>query len=240
MKTVLSFLVVALLSTTTVAFASDIPGRWKLIAGDGSIATSNCIGTYETVDCLADSIAACSAWSEHYGFMLRGEPDLFPKPHPLPPPRADLCLEIPGYVDGGPFFASGPKDTVLHLYKTDRWTLERPTDWNPHPHLNPAEAGDIVLDFEALSCSPDPACLRNVDPFAPADEILARCPRTYCEDTLDVDEGRDASGQVVSYEQPIVSFLVRQIGDEWRVIAWYRGGYNGFGGKNWIADHWKR
>lgn len=213
---------------TAGAFADDRPNQWRLIAGDGSVATSDCIGTYETVDCLADSIAACDAWTEF--FTSDGSVQ-----------SPSICDEIPGYVDGRPFYARGPKDALVHLYRTNQWILQRAEDWGLYKddHLN-AQPGDTVLDFDSISCSPNPQCLERIDTLAPASEILAHCPRTYCEDTLRVQEDKDADGRTFLYDEPYVTFLVRQQDAQWRIVAWHFPNYYGLGGGTWIPDHWKR
>jgi len=220
-------LVAALSNVATSAAGSD---RWKLIAGDGSVATSDCIDTYETVDCLADSIAACDAWTE----WPPSTPDGVYRP-------AAICDRIPGYVDGGPFYSPAPKDTTVHLYKTDQWTLQSAEEWGVKERSHAiARPGDTVLSFDSIVCQPDPQCLRQIDISAPASEILASCPRVYCRDSFLVQEGEDSAGNKFLYDYPVITFLIRQIDQKWNVIDSYSASSDGSLDQPWISDHWKR
>ena len=57
----------ALLLPPTTAGAGgteDEAGGWKVIAGDGTYADSECIGSNETPECYGDTMIACGMWHE--------------------------------------------------------------------------------------------------------------------------------------------------------------------------------
>lgn len=224
MRHVLFALLVSLVPTlSAVADEAWVPD-WKMIAGDGSVLPSDCIGNTETLDCFIDTLAACSAWSE--GPEWRADDTYFDAP---------ICAAVPSFAGLAVLSQFGPTSTQLYLYSVGRWQLSNPNEWTPDLAAHElAQAGDTVLDVYTLTCSPDPGCLASLENYSSATVILGHCPRVACFG-LHVPEP-SATGLASPY--PFISLLVRRVAAGWAVIDWYGPPAIAPGAKLW--DHWKR
>jgi len=227
-------LLLAFFAASSPASAADPwTPDWKMIAGDGSVLPSDCIGSTETFDCFIDTLAACSAWSE--GSRWRAD-DTYQE--------APICAAVPSFKGLAVLHSLGPTSTQLYLYSVDPWPLQHREDWLlSEGSWSLTKQGDLVVDFFALTCSPNPGCLETIAPGAPNAEILAACPRTACfggpEVTMQRDTRRPDEGSVPMVV-PYISLLVRQTDLGWAVIDWYGLFKYGTRGVIWYPDHWKR
>lgn len=223
MRHVLFALLVSLVPTlSAVADEAWVPD-WKMIAGDGSVLPSDCIGNTETLDCFIDTLAACSAWSE--GPEWRADDTYFDAP---------ICAAVPSFKGLAVLSDFGPAATQLYLYAVNRWHLEQPNDWTFDKESHElARAGDIVLDVYPLTCSPNPSCLKSLSEFSSSSDVLARCPRTSC-----FGQGiyQLPSGELET-PYPYITLLVRMEESGWIVVDWYDVS-KWRGTEPW--GHWKR
>lgn len=201
----LSLLATLVLGAPAVAQIAWTPD-WKMIAGDGSVLPSDCIGSTETLDCFIDTLAACSAWSE--GPEWRADDTYFDAP---------ICAAVPSFKGLAVLNEFGPAATQLHLYAVDRWQLERPDDWtfNASAHAL-AKAGDTVLGIYPLTCSPNPGCLKSLSDYSSGTDVLARCPRTGCFGHI-----YDLFSDELEPPWPFITLLVREEASGWVVVDWY-------------------
>ena len=205
---------------------------WKMIAGDGSVLPSDCIGSTETLDCFIDTLAACSAWSE----ATRWRKDAKFYDHPV-------CTNVPGFEGLSVLWSLGPAATQLFLFRTDVWTLERPQDWLvDKEHWDLARAGDTVIDFFSTTCSPNPRCLSSLGAGTTSEQTLAACPRSACffgVPSIVSSPVLEPPQNVALYLRPDMTLLVRSTADGWRVIDWYNPLKFGLHGTEWVPNHWK-
>jgi len=204
---------------------------WKVLAGDGSLHSSTCIGSNASLDCLVDTVVACSAWSEDPEWRADG----LPFDHPI-------CDSARGFDGVSAVLVSAPAATQHFLYATDVWTLQNARDW-PTDTEGLARQGDQVVDLFSITCAPRTACLARLDPLTPPREILAACPRDYCYGSsrvlthVDVTmPGADAD----VFVDPGFSLLTRETDQGWVVIDWYYLSRFGLRDPGWYPDHWKR
>ena len=202
-----------------------------MIAGGGGPATSDCIGAYDTVECLADSIAACTAGMEVPPYV----------PEYVEPA---LCSAIPGYTDGVPFYGAGPRRTQLHLYRIDVWELGVGEAWSL-PNVTDVQAGpgDRVLDFYTITCSPNPGCLKTLDPLMLPGAILAACPQTFCitkDWDANIPDPADPGGEEIVYTNPAGTFLIRPQDGGWRIVDWYSSMLTCMKCPIWLPEHWRK
>lgn len=230
MRALVALLGCLVLATPAGADESWAPD-WKMIAGDGSVQSSDCIGSSETLDCLVDTVVACSAWSENPEWRADG----LPFDHPI-------CEKAPGFDGVSAILVSAPAATQQFLYATDIWTLQRSGDW-PTDREGLARQGDQVVDLFSITCAPRPDCLDRLDPLAPPEEMLAACPRNYCYGSsrivTHVDGSMPGAGAEV-FVDPGFSLLTRQTGQGWVVVDWYYLSRFGLRDPGWYPDHWKR
>jgi hypothetical protein len=192
---------------------------WEIIAGDGSFASSDCIGRSDSVRCLADTAMACSAWSESVRYK-RGE---FAQIHSICKLTNDF-----GVKD----FGLAPHHLQVITYHADVWTLEKrdieqpgaSTSWQP---------GDVAVDFFYAACAPLPACFEGL-PYRDMsrEEVWRICPPTNCwESPLIRPE----------YTLPLKTLIMRQVEqDQWIVLDFSTPSLHGSAGAVWFPDHWKR
>ena len=218
-------LLLTLLAVSPPAGAADPrTPDWKMIAGDGSVLPSDCIGSTETLDCFIDTLAACSAWSEFPEW--RTDDTYF---------EARICAAVPSFAGLAVLSQFGPTSTQLYLYSVDRWQLASPDEWTPYVASHElARAGDSVLDVYTLTCSPNPGCLASLKDYGSTAEVLAHCPRTACFG-LRVPEP-PVTGLASPY--PFISLLAREGVEGWTIVDWYGPPAILPGTDLW--DHWKR
>ena len=226
-------LLLALLAASSPAGAADPwTPAWKMIAGDGSVLPSDCIGSTETLDCFIDTLAACSAWSE--GIRWREDATFYDHP---------VCTELPGFEGLSVLSPLGLAATQLFLFRTDVWLLDRPEDWLvDNEYWDLARAGDAVIDFVATTCSPDPHCLNSFGAGATKEQILAACPRKACffgVTNVALSPVPEPSQNATFYLRPGMTLLVRNTLEGWRVIDWYSPLKFGLHGTEWVPNHWK-
>jgi hypothetical protein len=206
---------------------------WKFVPGDGSQPPSDCVGSNATLNCLIDTIVACSAWSE--GPEWRADQEFFDHP---------VCNQAPGFEEISVFSKYGPLPAQLFIYATDHWRLSGPEEWLLfQSDWALARAGDTVVDFFSITCSPDPACLA-ARPASALENAPQLCPRTFCSGgpfVASYGEPTAADDPPAGvYVEPEISLLVRNDADGWRVISWYDSFHYGLNGPQWLPDHWKR
>ena len=217
-------LLLALLAASSPAGAADPwTPAWKMIAGDGSVLPSDCIGSTETLDCFIDTLAACSAWSESP--QWRADDTYFDAP---------ICAAVPSFKALAFLNEYGPAATQLHLYSATRWQLEDPSEWTFNKgSQDVARAGDTVLDVYTLTCSPNPGCLESLSDYSSVSEVLTQCPRTACFGaSIDLLPSNEA---IPSF--PFITLLVRKGQSGWAVVDWYDIS-KWRGTEPW--GHWKR
>ena len=196
------------------AFADDSPliNQWKTIAGDKSYASSDCIGSNETLECLIDTAVACAAWTNAQNPSGPGDW-----------PNDPICerSELPWLVVGilG-YQINWPQEVVI--YGADVWRLEDINQWfgGWSPDTK-AALGDWVVDIYALSCSPERKCLEQ-HPFNPS----LYCPPVNCSGGHfrpqptwdDAFVALDQPPRNVLSRAPTSSLLVREEPEGWRVV----------------------
>lgn len=233
MRNAIALLIASLVLAAPAGAEESWVPDWKMIAGDGSVLPSDCIGNTETLDCFIDTLAACSAWSEEPQWRRDGE--FFEHP---------VCQRASGFAGLSILHSYGPAATQLYLYSADIWQLNYAKDWQlAQSDWDLARPGDTVADFFYVACSPNPGCLKAIDSKAPANDVLAACPRAACFGgpviTRQVDSRQPEDGAVLMVI-PYITLLLRQGPKGWSVIDWYGSIKHGLGGVDWYPDHWKR
>ena len=141
------------------------PGEgWKVVSGDGTLLTSDCIGVFTSPECVLDTVLACEAWSrvdevtavDSYGYEDHW--------HPI----CDSLRGQPGNVDSPVrTFGAGsdnPED-YSYYYKTVPFVVTTgnvpPRDAPPYPEGSSCRVcpGDVAVAFPTIICSPDPAII---------------------------------------------------------------------------------
>jgi hypothetical protein len=209
----------AALALGYIAAISTAASAWEIIAGDGSFASSDCIGRNDNVRCLADTAMACSAWSEPVQFK-RGE---FPESHPI----CELSNDF-----GVLSFGLAPQHLQVITYLTDIWTLEE-KDIEVPGASTLWRAGDVAVDFYFAACSPLPACFENLPYWDMGREaVWELCPPIQCWGSPRV---------APEYIMPRKTLIMRQLSPgRWTVLDFSHPGLDGSAGVSWIPDHWKR
>ena len=220
---------IILLTTATPLSAAEV----RVLAGDGSFATSDCIATTEEhspftnpiddIQCFIDTEMACLFLQAH---------DLSPNWKGRPDIRRFCGDNSPGarYVQGQLMAL-----TLMDFYYTHEiWTLSNadfPQEPYPLPELSKARAGDSVVDLWLLRCAPQTDCLSQFPKDTPASTLRAACPRTDCDDW---------SPDEADYAVPQLAYVLRWDGNAWRVTAIYTDLGVARGSEHWRPDHWKR
>lgn len=214
-----STLRIAVLALGFIAAIPTAVSAWEIIAGDGSFASSDCIGRNDNVRCLADTAMACSAWSE----SARYKRDKLPKVHPI----CELSNDF-GVTD----FSLAPHHLQIITYLADIWTLEQ-KDIEVPGASTWWQAGDVAVDFYYAACAPMRACFERLPYWDMSREAVWKlCPPTSCEGSPHINP---------EYTMPLDTLIMRRIEDDrWIVLDFSHPGLNGSAGVDWIPDHWKR
>lgn len=146
-----------------VAFDGRLPrgmppgDGWKVVSGDGTLTSSDCIGDFYQPECIVDTMMACDARSpmdeptSNDGFHLYYWHPLCEVLRPFP---GEARSHVRSFAVGG----SDPDDIVFY-YKTIRFTLteEMIPDW-PNVPGEPCRwcVGDIVIAAPLIICAPSP------------------------------------------------------------------------------------
>jgi hypothetical protein len=192
---------------------------WEIIAGDGSFASSDCIGRNDSVRCLADTAMACSAWSESVQYK-RGD---IARDHSI----CKLSNDI-GVSD----FSLAPHHLQAVTYLVDIWMLEEKDIEEPGASTS-WQAGDVAVDFFFAACGPLPACFERLPYWDMSREAVWKlCPATNCWGSPYIDP---------EYTLPLKTLIMRQQQDDrWIVLDFSRPSLHGSAGAPWMPDHWKR
>jgi hypothetical protein len=155
-----------------------------------------------------------------------------------------LCTAIPGYTVGNPFIGAGPRTVQLHLYRIDVWELGAGEAWSLSNVTDVRAApGDKVLDFYSITCSPNPGCLKALDPMMSPPAILAACPQTFCI-SADWDTSVPAPAkpddEEIAYTNPAGTFLLRPQDGGWQVVDWYAWELTCMKCPGWLPEHWRK
>ncbi len=202
------------------------PGEgWKVVSGDGTLLTSDCVGVFTSPECVLDTIIACTAWSwvdEVTAVDSSGYEYYW---HPI----CDTLRSQPG--DAGTAVRTfnvgrdNPED-FSYYYKTVSFAL---TAGNTHPRrqLYPEGwscswcPGDVVVAFLAIICSPDPTIMgRKRDGWPVFGEFPDDSPLSYC-----VEWNR--SDALVAGQDDLTGL--------WRVVESYRPGLSDGSG---LSEGW--
>lgn len=220
--------------------------RWRVISGDGAYATSGCIGSNETVDCLVDTMVACPALSrlpnesidgsmyDHFICFAKGM-------------NVALSLVPPG---------SQTLSNVLHFYGVHYWTLTDDDIWRPEVSLlgdfgDPGDSipryqgtiprhttwfqwrtGDTVADMYVYSCEFSSQCVAALPARLGAKQVLTLCAPTHCIWPF--------GGVVDDGPLPYASIILRQENDGWHVVDGYHDGMVGSTGYSWRPDRYRK
>jgi hypothetical protein len=216
----LVFVLVLLAAAASASSAAE----WRVIAGDHSYATSDCLGSNQTAECLADTFLACEAWITSFEYTESG----FSEEDPI-------CAS-PG-LDPAMMGAYGqPVHPFLidMFYYLDSWRLEAKDlyDYSPLPNSQWAwHVGDTVMDLQVLRCMPRKDCLQQYAPGTALAELRLRCPRVDCSGSP-----HDSRPGVVA---PALTLILRLENGAWRHVGAYPDGLPR-GAEPWVPDHWKR
>jgi len=183
---------------------------WKVISGDGTEVTSECLGSNETIECLVDTAIACSVWSQ--GIMVTVDRKHY----------RDSTCDSPGLLGNHDYLLlNTPKRLTRYLYLTEQWVL---TVEDIPPHfadygLRSWKGGDTVVDVHAIRCTESYQCSKNTgQPFDP--EFGAGCPITSCSGYPKRPDTYDG----LHYDVPSVSFIIRKEAPGWRIVDEYEIG----------------
>lgn len=212
-------LIFGLFLIAAFSFAS-LAADWKVIAGDHSYTTSDCIGSNQTAECLADTFLACEAWITlgEYTESRSAEED-------------PICAS-PG-LDPAMMGAYGqPVHPFLidMVYYLDSWTLEAKDMYRYGPEWD-WHVGDTVMDLQILRCMPRKECLEQYAPGTALAELRLRCPRVDCSGSP-----HESRPGVVA---PALSLILRLENGAWQHVGAYRHVFPR-GAEPWMPDHWKR
>ena len=214
--------------------------EWKVIAGDGSYSTSDCIGSNATLECLIDTLAACSAGVDLGEYRTDGR---YREPN--------VCFDHNARMGLGIFYEEAPVRTRLHYYTVDIWPLERVDDWglDAGDH-NDVAIGDVVVDYYATTCLPDkkvsdPACFQPLEPGRDA----PFCPPTYCYSKFDLTCTLNETGvevavgpwpeELVLSRLPTQSVVMRNTNEGWLPVDWYMPHLIIWREPDWVAQRWR-
>jgi len=192
---------------------------WEIVAGEGSFASSDCIGRDDSVRCLADTAMACSAWSESASYK-RGK---IAWRHPI----CELSNDF-----GVTTFSLAPHHLQVVTYGVDIWTLEEKDLGVPGASTS-WQAGDVAVDFYYTVCAPLPGCFDLLPYWDMSREAVWRlCPPTNCSGSPHF---------APEYTMPLDTLIMRRIEDDrWSVLDFSSPSMHGSAGVAWIPDHWKR
>lgn len=154
---------------------------WRIIAHDGSYATSDCIGTFDTPDCIADTWAACDV----LGYLKDGAKDYIPENH------RPMCRHLLWGMGGVPAarirWREPFHDPEIYLYRIHTWTaLEEDVNQYLRTDMITGDVvtkglpsvlpGDTVLEFYPAGCYSRYKCVQEQK----ADDMKA-CPPVSCQ-----------------------------------------------------------
>lgn len=166
------------------------PGEgWRVISGDGKLVSSNCIGRFETPDCIVDTVMACGVWSwqddvTEYDPYIEG---LGYRLHPvcdtLRSTPGDPGVSVPFIVLIGP----NPEHFIVY-YRMTPFILTEETGTrhfarNPlsgedcSPHFGEC-LGDTVLVIEWALC--EPALASDKENYRPDNDYPPGTPVSRC------------------------------------------------------------
>lgn len=236
--------ILACLTITAPARADDINWSvWRVIAGDGSYATSNCIGSIETPGCIADTWAACYA-QPHGPLDNRSEY----KPYYR---FKDICRDLFKKVGHMPyvwFFKSELPLPPIQFYRTRTWTVETmdipeklnetvSTEGSPAYGLPKMLPGDTIVEMQSASCRATNECLAR----RKAGKVDT-CPPVACyglEGDL-VEYGYCNQGDGKStFEAPSQYIVLRKAEHGWLLPHYGSPSARGYNcNTNFFPDHW--
>jgi hypothetical protein len=210
----------------------DEAGGWKVIAGDGSYADSDCIGSNETPECYGDTMLACGMWYHPRTAARAGQHRLY-----------TLCEDYEFFRDEfypGELFRDGltsdPRSRYEWVfYHRDIWTLSEadirwPGGW-PYKTWRP---GDTAVDIRASTCYDQPGVSRCLDAREadPGWEPRDGCPTGICQGP--------AFEPPHFSDDPNPSLILRRSSKGWRLVTLYQASRLGSdASREWHPDHWK-
>lgn len=213
----LAFLRVCALGSIAIMPSAAL--AWEIIAGDGSFASSDCIGRNDSVRCLADTAMACAAWSESARYM-QGE---YPVRHPICAVSNDFGVNV---------YSLAPHHLQVITYLTDTWLLQAKDIAEPGASTS-WQVGDTVVDYYYAVCAPSRSCFEPLSYWVMNRESVWKlCPPTNCGGSPHLDP---------DYTQPLHTLIMRKVQDDhWIVLDFSRPSLHGSAGVSWLPDHWKR
>lgn len=219
MHKILAWVFLICMAVTSHANADNIKwSAWKVIAGDGSYSTSDCIGSIDTPDCIADTWAACFA-------QPRGPLDNRPEYRAFYRYK-DICRDLfkkVGWVPVLSFYTSDLPLPPLQYYRTRTWQVESndiPERYNEVETMESSPAfglpkmrpGDTIVEMQSATCRGTNECLAKQK----VGDVNV-CPPVACYGL----EGHTSSyicnknGKDISYAPPVQYIILRKRGNTW-------------------------
>jgi len=192
-----------------------------MIAADRSIISSDCIGSNESPECVAETAIACQVWSIGSDFTEDGS--IF---------EPELCKT--SWLSPHSFSFQGRYEPeAIFQYRLDIWKIDQKTmrKFNARDHLERYETrmGDVAIDVYSQICQPEIACMNSHGSWT-GHVSLQTCPRTWCTENYGTYDG---------YLVPTATLLLRKNDSGW-------GNFYVYGDINfrdledkWRPDHWK-
>lgn len=203
------------------------PGEgWKVVSGDGTLLTSDCVGVFTSPECVLDTVLACEAWSwmdevtavDSSGYKYFWNP------------ICDTLRSRPGDAGTGVRSFRGGRDNpedFSYYYKAVPFVL---TEGNvPSRHAPPYPEGwscdwcpgDVAVAYLIISCAPDPAVIgRTMDSVRYDDD--------FPDDSLISDCGEPKGRNALVVRQDDLTGL-------WRIVEPYRPGMSDGSG---LSEGW--
>ena len=189
----LAFAVALAVSASATAAGDRFPPPpagegWKILAGDGSVVTSQCIGQLSSPECIVDTMIACAAWTPARGWPRPSTPDWIGGYHPV----CDVLRAEPGNPGvwartflGTPGHA-GPKDRIYFYRAVPFAITEEMIPWFESDPDDPLHwrAADVAVAVPTVRCLPRDECRLNEWTDEGPIRYRAACPLHNCEEII--------------------------------------------------------